>query len=637
MDKLADRMPGPLWSRVAIFLIMCGDFIALLGALLFSSMLRFDGMPLPQIYHTYLSKNINSIPFVLISYTAIFWSFRLYRYAWRFAGLETLKGVICGNTIGLFALIGLEILIDRHTLPRSVLIIFWMSSIAAVGSVRVILRLMSLGRTYGRRAIKLLKKDLSPKRILILGSGSNGARLLNALREEMTEPYKVIGILDDRASRHGVYIHDVRVLGPMNYLYQLLGDDIVDEVLIALPDASGAEIREYVMACRKRKIPVKVIPGLHDVLNDRIEGHIEEISVEDLLRRPPVCANMAEVGRYLVGKCVLVTGAGGSIGSELCRQIVALKPASIILLGHGENSIHQIYQELIHKSPKSVDALRVVIASVVDEARINQVFREHRPDVVFHAAAHKHVPIMELNVLEAVQNNVIGTNNVAEACGRHGVSRMVLISSDKAVYPSSIMGATKRACEELVRSISVTYPKTSFVTVRFGNVLGSRGSVVPIFHEQIKRGGPITITHPEMTRYFMSIPEAVQLVLTAGAIGESGHLYVLDMGEPIKVLDLAHDMIRLCGYEPEVDISVLYTGIRPGEKLHEALTETEETLVSAPSKGLSIVYRPEYLASNDICEMLEKMQKLISSGKAKETRDLLQELIPGFTSRTLIS
>ena len=637
MDKLAVRMPGPLWARVAIFLIMLGDFAALVGALFVSFILRFDSIPLSEIYHTYLRENIDSIPFILISYIPIFWSFRLYRYAWRFAGLETLKGVICGNTLGLFALIGIGIMVDGQTLPRSVLIIFWMSSIALVGSVRVLLRLMSLGRTYGRRAINLLKRDLSPKRILILGSGSNGARLLNALREEMTEPYKVIGFLDDRASRHGVYIHDVRVLGPMNDLYQLLSDGVVDEVLIALPDASGAEIREYVMSCRKRQIPVKVIPALHDVLNDNLETHIEEISVEDLLRRPAVNNNMAEIGRYLAGKCVLVTGAGGSIGSELCRQIVTLKPASLILLGHGENSIHQIYQELIHKSPKSVDALRIVIASVVDEARINQVFREHRPDVVFHAAAHKHVPIMELNVLEAVQNNVIGTNNIAEACGRYNVSKMVLISSDKAVYPSSIMGATKRACEELVRSISIRYPNTSYVCVRFGNVLGSRGSVVPIFHEQIRRGGPITITHPEMTRYFMSIPEAVQLVLTAGAIGKSGHLYVLDMGEPVKVVDLAHDMVRLCGFEPEVDINVIFTGIRPGEKLHEKLTEAEETLELVESKGLFMVYRPEYLAGNEISEMLDQMRKFIGDGNAKETRDLLQEMTPGFTSRTLIS
>lgn len=637
MDQLAVRMPSPLWARVAIFLIMCGDLIALLGALFVSLVLRFEGMPLPQIYHNYLSDHTKTLPLVLISYVAIFSMFRLYRYAWRFAGLETFKGVILANTFGLFALVGIEIILDGHTLPRSVLIIFWMSSIATVGAVRVMLRLMSLGRTYFKYAINLLKRDLIPKRIVILGSGSNGARLLHALREEMTESYKVIGILDDRANRHGVYIHDVRVLGPLNDLYRLLSENAVDEVLIALADASGAEIREYVMACRKRKIPVKVIPGLHDVLCDKIEGHIEEISVEDLLRRPLVCTNMAEIGGYLAGKCVLVTGAGGSIGSELCRQIVALKPASLILLGHGENSIHQIYQELKAKSPKAVDSLRVVIASVVDEARINQVFREHRPDVVFHAAAHKHVPIMELNVLEAVQNNVIGTNNVAEACGRNGVSKMVLISSDKAVYPSSIMGATKRACEELLRSISVPYPATSYITVRFGNVLGSRGSVVPIFHEQIKLGGPVTITHPEMTRYFMSIPEAVQLVLTAGALGKSGHLYLLDMGEPVKVVDLAHDMIRLCGYEPEVDIPVIFTGIRPGEKLHEELTEVEETLVAAPSKGFSIVHRPEYLVSDEISEMLAQMQKFISDGKAKETRDLLQEMIPGFTNRTLIS
>ena len=596
-------------------------------------MLRFDGVPLAHVFRTHLAPHILSLPFALLAYIGVFQAFRLYKYAWRFAGLETLRGVIFGNIFGLCILVAIEYAWMGFTLPRSVLIIFLMTSIASVGCVRVLLRLISLGNSYAGRALNVLRRDLQPKRIVILGSGSNGARLLNALREEMQLPYKVIGFLDDWASRYGIYIHDVCVLGPLSHLYKLLEEMAVDEVLIALPDASGSEIREYVMACRKRKIPVKVIPGIMEVLSGNTQVHIEEISVEDLLRRPAVRMNLAEVERYLTGKRVLVTGAGGSIGSELCRQILNLKPSKLVLLGHGENSIHQIYHELIRSDPRLTEVLSMAIASVADSVRIDQVFDEHRPEIVFHVAAHKHVPIMEDNVLEAVQNNVIGTYNVAEACGRCGVVHMVLISTDKAVYPTSVMGATKRICEETLRALVSLFPATNFVTVRFGNVLGSRGSAVPIFHEQIKRGGPVTVTHKDMTRYFMSVTEAAHLVLQAGAGSGSGELYVLDMGSPIKIVDLACDMIRLCGFEPDVEIPVVFTGVRPGEKLHEELAEEEETVVPAPCKGLYVVNRPDSFDGQQVLIALREMQKLVARGDAEQLRELLYETVSECGSR----
>ncbi len=636
MDQLAVRMPNPLRGRMAVFLIMVSDLVALSVALVLALVLRFEEIPLGEIWHSLIAPHGISLPIGLLAYLGVFHAFRLYKYAWRFAGLETLKGVTLANTIGLFLFALIQKAIEGHTLPRAVLIIFLMTSIASVGCIRAFLRFVSLSHSYGGWLLGVLRRDLRGKRIVILGSGSTGARLLHGLREEVRQPHRVIGFLDDRPDRHGIYIHDVCVLGPLSHLYDLLNDRAVDEVLIALPNGSGPEIREYVMACRKRKIPVKVIPGLQEVLNGKTQVRLEDISVEDLLRRPVVSTDIHEVARYITGKRVLVTGAGGSIGSELCRQIIKFKPSKLVLLGHGENSIHRLHSELIRSDSSLADILCMCIANTADSARIHQVIDEHRPHIVFHAAAHKHVPIMEINVLEAVQNNVIGTYNVAEACGINGVQHMVLISTDKAVYPSCVMGATKRVCEEILRALVPMYPNTNYVTVRFGNVLGSRGSAVPIFHEQIKRGGPVTVTHKDMTRYFMSIPEAVHLVLQAGALGVSGELYVLDMGEPVKIVDLACDMIRLCGCEPDVDIPIVFTGVRPGEKLHEALTEAEESLMPATRKGLSLVHRQNHFAGQKLLQMIREMQDLIARGDAKEARNYLHEMVPQGSSRMLV-
>ncbi len=618
-----------------MMLLMCGDILAVSAALVLSLTLRYDGAALPQTLSLKIGPRALSLAVALALYVGVFAGFRLYRYAWRFASLDVAKGVICASTVGLLAMVVVQILLDGSTFTPSVLIVFWMASILLVGGVRILLRLASLSRSYGGRAFRVLQQDLPPRRVVILGGGSNGARLLSALREDLGSSYDVVGFLDDQPQKHGIYIRDVRVLGPMKKLHDLLNERAVDEVLIALPQASGAEIREYVLACRQRKVPVKVIPALHDVLYGKAHARVEEISVEDLLRRPPVHINIAEVGEFLGGKRVMVTGAGGSIGSELCRQIIALDPAALILLGHGENSIHRIYLDLCEHYPAIRERLRMVIASVADEARMSQVFQAHRPEIVFHAAAHKHVPIMETNVLEAAQNNVIGASIVAESCGRYGVEHVVLISSDKAVYPSSVMGATKWLCERIVRAMVGLYRDTTYVTVRFGNVLGSRGSVVPLFHGQITKGGPVTVTHPEMTRYFMSIPEAVQLVLQAGAVGKSGELYALDMGEPVRILDLAYDMIRLCGFEPDKDIKVQFTGPRPGEKLHERLAAENEIIEPAFCKGLSVLRCSEDFSATDVMDLLRRTHQIISRGDEAEMRQLLGQVIPEFASRSI--
>jgi len=636
MDEAILRVFRRIRSRAAAVLLVISDIVALIVALVLSLWLRFDDLTLAQVVHAHVRGHLACIAAAICLYSISFYVFRLYRYAWRFASLEMVMGVIGANSLGLLGFVIVQHLFAADVYPRSVFIIFWMLSIALVGGGRILLRLASLSTNYGRGAFQNLHRDTRPRRVVILCGGTTGAHLLNALRDELGVQYDVIGILDDTPDRKGTYIRNARVLGPLRHLHHLLDERAVDEVLIALPDASGAKIREYVLACRKQKVPVKIVPGISEVLNGRALPHIEEISVEDLLRRPPVRINLDRLGICLTDARVMVTGAGGSIGSELCRQILALNPASLILLGHGENSIHHVHQELRHSFPALADKLRMVIASVSDEARMDQVFHAHRPQVVFHAAAHKHVPIMESNLLEAVQNNVMGTNCVAECCGRYSAEKMVLISTDKAVAPSSVMGATKWLCEEVVRSMVPSYPRTTYVTVRFGNVLGSRGSVVTIFHEAIKRGGPVCVTHPEMTRYFMSIPEAVQLVLEGSASGESGELYVLDMGSPVKVEDIACDMIRLCGLQPHVDILITYSGIRPGEKLHESLTNEYETMKPAPCDGLFVVHRPQYLDESDLNDALNLMKQLVNRGDTVNMRNLLEQTVPGFAENTLL-
>lgn len=637
MDRLATRFDSRSRVPVATAFLMAGDVLALLSALFVSLLLKFDTLSLTQIGQSYIIPRALSTAISILLYVGVFASFRLYRCAWRFASLETVRGVLLSCCIGLALLALVQYLVDGSTLPASVMVIFAMMSFLLVGGVRIVLRLASLSQRFGTKAVNILRRDLSPKRFVILGGGSNGVQVLDALRAQGGNgACEVVGFLDDNPDKHGVYIRDARVLGPLKMLPSLLDAKAVDEVLISLPNAAGEEIREYAMQCRKHNVRVRVIPGLSDVLNGTNPAKIEDISVEDLLRRPPVSIDLVEIGDFLTGKRVLVTGAGGSIGSELCRQIIALNPATLILLGHGENSIHKIYMELRNSFPIQASRLRMVIASVSDEVRINQVFEEHKPQVVFHAAAHKHVPIMELNVLEAIKNNVLGTHCVAEACGKFGVKCMVLISTDKAVYPSSVMGATKWMCEKLVRAMVAMYRDTNYVAVRFGNVLGSRGSVLPIFHAQIMRGGPVTITHREMTRYFMSIPEAVQLVLQAGAVGRSGELYVLDMGKPVKIIDLAHDMIRLCGHEPDVDIKIEITGPRPGEKIHEELVSADESLEPGFGEGMSIVRCPDCFTPADVTDMIRQCRVLISRGDSSEACEYLADIIPEMANQTLM-
>lgn len=625
MDNLSSLLSRRAKPKYAVIVLTLADAIALLAAMVIALRLRFDTQALHEVLHQYLLPHIISIPLAILAYIAVFHAFRLYQYAWRFASLETVWAIVFANSIGLISLVVIQYMISGSSLPRSVLVIFWMLSILLIGSERILLRLLSVFHAYGRAA----ESAIVSRRAIILGGGIHGARVLRSIHEDPNLRCDVVGFLDDHRERHGIYIGHVKVLGSIEMLRGLLERNEVDIVIVALPTASGEEIREHVLECRKHKVAVKVIPRIADFLSGRAQLGLEDFSVEDLLRRAPVSTDMGVVGRYVEGKCVLVTGAGGSIGSELCRQIIEAKPRSLILLGHGENSVFNIRQELCREHPDMVPRVHWVICSIANDIRLKQVFELFKPDVVFHAAAHKHVPIMESNIIEAIHNNVIGTSNVADVCGRSGVRRMVLISTDKAADPTSIMGTSKWLCEQVVHAAADTWTSTTFVTVRFGNVLGSRGSVVPLFKDQIARGGPVTVTHPEMTRYFMTIPEAAQLVLQAGSIGNSGDLYLLDMGHPVRILDLAKDMIRLSGFEPDVDIRIAFTGVRPGEKLHEQLATDDATIEPAPCKGVSIVVSDNHLPPGRVVDILDDVRHIITYGNDHEMREYLAALAPG--------
>ena len=622
--------------RLITPVIVFADALAILLSMAISFILRFDGLPLSGIYDIYVKKNILSLPIVIALYLAAFSVFRLYRYAWRFASLEMMWGIVYSCIAGIAGLIVAQRFIDGNTFPRAVIAMLFIFSFVSIAGLRIGYRMINCARR-SRRISKLVDSpDQTRKHIVIAGCGSDGAHVLKSLQEDVTSKSNVIGFLDDDPERWGVYVGNVKVLGSIDLLDQLL-DNGVDEVVIALPQASNERIRECMLQCRQHNVPAKVMPEFRDVFDGKAAMQLVDFSVEDLLRREPANTDVTDMGSYVTGKRVLVTGAGGSIGSELCRQIASLNPESLVLLGHGENSIHNIYQELQSSYPHLKEHLSYAIASVSHEPRINQIFDSYRPEIVFHAAAHKHVPIMETNEQEAVFNNVSGTHNIANACSRFGAKRMILISTDKAAHPSSIMGATKLLCEEILLAMAAVSPNTSYITVRFGNVLGSRGSVVPAFREQIMNGGPVTVTHPDMSRYFMTIPEAVRLVLQAGEVGKSGELYLLDMGDPVKIVDLAKDMILLHGFAPGVDMDIQFTGVRPGEKIYERLASDHERIEKSKWDGLLHVHRPERCTPSDVFDAVERLEHAANYGTALEVRQILDETIYGLHESVKVS
>lgn len=508
--------------------------------------------------------------------------FNLYRIHWRYMSLPDLRlllSAITASSVAFYVFLCVVGLGAQSDYSWGMQVMDWGINMLLLSGVRIGYRELSdLGRNLGfgrENGAENTVTDAQRQRTLIVGAGDSGETLARDLKRRPHDGLLPIGFVDDDPFKRKIRIHGLPVLGNCAEIPEICKRLAVDVILIAIPNASGKTIRDILAHCEQTTARLCIVPSVGEMV--RSGGSVRrppvrDVNIEDLLRRAPVRTDMEKIAGYVSGQRVLVTGAGGSIGSELCRQIAALNPARLILVGQGENSVFEIEQEMIREFGYATTA---VIGSVRDRGRIEEIFLQERPTVVFHAAAHKHVPLMEANPQEAVKNNILGTRNVAEVAAECGVKKFILVSTDKAVNPSSVMGATKRICEMIIQTLART-TRTEYAAVRFGNVLGSRGSVIPTMRKQILRGGPVTVTHPEMTRYFMTIPEAVQLILQAGAMGTGGEIFILDMGDPVRILDLARDLIRLSGFRPDADIKIEYTGTRPGEKLHEELLYTDE-------------------------------------------------------------
>ncbi len=591
----------------------------------FSYLLRFDFNIPAQFIETLGYVIITSIVFFIIS----FYIHKIYKRFWQYASVGDLIAIFKGTLLGIVSFFifhqALVYVINMDiVVPRSIYLFSLMTSFMTVGGSRFFWRLFR--DSY-------IKIQPYHKRALIVGAGTAGTMLAKDLKQKESEYYP-IAFVDDDVTKRNMEIIGVPVVGSRKDIEKLAKQYNVEMIIIAMPSASRATIAETIEYSKKVKCKIKMIPAMHHLLNGKVKlNTIRDISVEDLLGREPVRVNLEEISSYVTGKTVLITGAGGSIGSELSRQCANYNPKTLLLLGHGENSIYLIDMELRKQYPE-LD-IRPIIADIQDRPRIEQIFNEYKPEVVFHAAAHKHVPMMESNPAEAVKNNIFGTKNVAECSDQYGVERFVLISSDKAVNPTNVMGATKRVAELILLDLNQR-SITSFAAVRFGNVLGSRGSVIPLFKKQIAEGGPVTVTHPEMVRYFMTIPEAVQLVIQAGAFADGGEVFVLDMGEPVKINDLACDLIRLCGFEPNVDIHVAYSGIRPGEKLFEELLTSEEGTTA--TKHDRIFVGKDDTHSKQLYNVMEQLQYTAYNAHETDSRLvtlLLKELVPTFKTNLI--
>ncbi|TFU25710.1 polysaccharide biosynthesis protein [Thermus tengchongensis] len=546
--------------------------------------------------------------------------FGLHRQAWSRVGVRDLVRLGLAVALAGVILFGMAWTLSAYLpMPRSVPLIATGLAFLLLGGVRLGVRLY-WEEKKGR--------GVRGTRVLVVGAGDAGSMVVREMLRHPEAGLLPVGFVDDDPNKRGQTIAGVRVVGTLDDLPRVVRALEVEEVLVAMPSAPGSVVRKVVNLARAAGVRYRILPGIYEILSGRVSiSQIREVRLEDLLRREPVRLNLDEIAGYLEGRVVLVTGAGGSIGSELVRQVARFRPEQVVLLGRGENSLFLLEKELEATWPDLKHV--VVVADVRDRERLRRIFRLYRPQVVFHAAAHKHVPLMEANPDEAIFNNVRGTQNVVELCLESGVERLVNISTDKAVNPTSVMGASKRVAEQVVAWGALrAAPNQVFVSVRFGNVLGSRGSVVPVFMEQIKRGGPVTVTHPEMRRYFMTIPEAAQLVLQAGGMGDNGHVYVLDMGEPVRILDLAKDLIRLAGLEPYRDIDIVFTGMRPGEKLFEELLTAEEG--TEASRHEKIWVAKNHLVPGDFPALLEELYHAARGGDGLEVRRALQRLVPTY-------
>lgn len=543
--------------RIKNIVLLIIDTLLINIAIYVSLLLRFDGL----IPHQYLHSYIYMMPFFTLITLGSLIGFKLYNRVWEYAGVDEAGALLQATTISMLAVAAAIYALHLPLLPRSIYIMSWFLMTVLLGASRISWRLM--------RAILIRQKTHGARRVLIIGAGDAGAMLAREIRDNVHLKLRVIGFIDDDKHKHHLRLHNLPILGGREEIAAVVSRNEINEIIIAMPSVSRIAIKEIIHICKQTSANLRILPNIYASTNgSSMVTHLREVRMEDLLGRDPVVIDLERVSCYLKDKTVLVTGGGGSIGSELCRQVIRFKPFKLIIVDCCENNLFDIEMEM--KSQNLDIKMAIELVDVRNRIKLEKIFKKHRPQVIFHAAAFKHVPMMERHPEEALHNNVIGTRNVAEMADKFQTEVFILISTDKAVNPSSVMGATKRIAELIIKDINRT-SSTRLAAVRFGNVLGSRGSVIPTFMRQIAQGGPITVTHPDMTRFFMTIPEAVELVIEAGALTEGGETFVLDMGNPVKIADLARDLIELSGYVPDQDIQISYTGIRPGEKLYEEL------------------------------------------------------------------
>ena len=602
-----------------IWLIVSIQLTIIVGSLMLAFLFRFDlRIPGPSWQTLYAL-----LPALLVIKLVVFWRMDLFTGWWRYVSMADLITIFKANVLASLGFVLYAVFVHRlENIPRSVLALDFILCFLLMGGVRFVTR--AFRENYFPMP---LRKQPEHTRVLVVGAGDAGQMIAREIRQNPRLNLDVVGFVDDDPKKKGERFQGITVLGRQDALAAICREQGVDEVIIAIPSASGKEIRQIVERCVEAEVRFKTLPGVGDLIDGRVSiQSVRAVSLDDLLGREPVRLEIERIKASLAGKRVLVTGAGGSIGSEICRQIARFGPKKMILYENAETPLFHIEQELLQSAPGV--RLIPIIGDIRYRARVEAIFDEFMPEVVFHAAAYKHVPMMEHNPAEAVNNNIRGTKILADAADAFGVERFVMISTDKAVNPTNVMGASKRAAELYVQALA-RRSRTTFVTVRFGNVLGSNGSVVPIFQEQIRKGGPVTVTHPEVTRFFMTIPEASQLVLQAACMGRGGEIFLLNMGEPVKIVKLAEELIRLSGLRPYEDIDIVFSGLRPGEKMYEELLLSGEGIVATEHEMIMVAKS----ASCDAEELGRKLELLFAAARAldlQHIRSLLQGVVPEF-------
>lgn len=597
------------------------DSVLIVSSLFLSYVLRFNTLDISDHIHEILTI----LPFILLMRLGVFMTMGLYRGMWRFSGIHDLvtliKAVSLSSGLSMALLFLLYRLVDY---PRSVFVIDWFVILVFVGGSRFAYRLYHEGWHQPESNIK------SPvKNVLIVGAGRGGEVIVREMLAHSRHrlSYSPIGFVDDDRKKRNMTIHGCRVLGNTRDIPNLIKNYNINEVILAIPAASSAAKRRIMLTCKSAGVKTKILPAVGELLNGSAKvSMLREFQIEDLLGREPAKLDTASIREYLRDKTVMITGAGGSIGSELCRQVAQFSPKRLVLFERSEFNLYQIHMNLLELFPEL--KIYAIIGDILNQNRVEQTLAKFMPEVVFHAAAYKHVPLMEMNPIEALQNNVQGTSIVAHCAHVYGVRKFVMVSTDKAVRPTNIMGVSKRVAELICQAVG-NNSKTQFVAVRFGNVLNSVGSVIPLFKRQIEKGGPITVTHPEIYRYFMTIPESVQLIMQAGAMGKGGETFILDMGEPVKIVDLARDMISLSGLEPDKDVKIVYTGLRPGEKLYEELLIAGEEIKSTLHEKIKVA-GSENIDWPVLINNVETLMESLQGGFSRDVLQKIKDIVPEF-------